>query len=652
MTVQGPLVNVLYGSVTGNAEEIARGIHSLLPEKGLRQGVIRCLSDHAHVPAFVKPTEHSHTYNVIIVSTTGEGDPPDTIRPFMRLMRSKDKSRLQGLNYTVLALGDTNYENFCKTGKRVDTTLPKLGAVRFLKRGDADDGVGLELVVEPWKDRLWDALSQISKTMASAPPVETEDVSESAHSATLSNSVENIVSRVTAEELGFLESSLPPIPVPKLSVHTLDSELNLVKDTFPSVHPSYNADLIRKASVKQARLLTAEQSDKTVWHMEVACESPLETENTEPMNYRPGDAFGILVENNTDEVERFLKVMNLKGDERIQVQNEDGVVIITTTAKKLIEQRLDIRATPSKTLLRVLSDYCEDMNERTALLQVASKKGRREYMKEIVNKHMTVLKVLETMASSCRAPMSVFVDMLPAIPLRWYSATSSPELDGRDVLHFAFSVVQNGLATNALAKTCTAFLAGETHTHADCLYILPRESDAESHFRPPQHLDTPYVMIGPGTGVAPFRGFLRERLARLQDAGANENVCGSDGAFTMLFFGCRNRVEDYLYEDDLQHLVDAKSLHVLDVAFSREGEEKVYVQDRLLARRDEVARVLQNDGCIFVCGDGGGMAIGVHNALTSIVTETLCNGNEEEGKSRMNELAKTHRYVRDIWYHG
>lgn len=108
MTAQGPLVNVLYGSVTGNAEEIARNIHSLLPKKGLHQGVIRCLSDHAHVPAFVKPTEHTNTYNIIVVSTDGEGDPPETLRPFMRLMRSKDKSRLQGLNYTLLALGDTN----------------------------------------------------------------------------------------------------------------------------------------------------------------------------------------------------------------------------------------------------------------------------------------------------------------------------------------------------------------------------------------------------------------------------------------------------------------------------------------------------------------------------------------------------------------
>lgn len=650
MTAQTPLVNVLFGTVTGNAEEIATNIHSVLPEKGLRQGYLRNLAQYSDVPAFTKPSERSNSYNVIVVSTTGDGDPPETIRPFMKLLRTKDSSKLSGLNFAVLGLGDTNYENFCRTGKRIDTGLPKLGASRFLKRGDADDGTGLELVVEPWLESLWTTLAKIA---SSCSPQETQvaTTNSTAITAAVDNksllnhdvseaTIESTVLKVTAELLGFDESKLPPLPLAKHGMQTATA--SEVSSSLLSVHPAYDPTIVYGATVIDARILTAAKSEKTAWHIELKCDVP--DENAKPFAYRPGEAFGVFVKNNSDEVDRFLSVTQLHGSQIVCITSPDGYPLVTTTIRRLVEERIDLRAVPSKTALRVLSEFCQSESQRRELLTLCSRSGRAEYSARISRPGLTVLDVLEKLASSCSASIATFLDLLPAPGLRWYSATSSPILDGTNVLHFTFSVISDGLATPALAKRCLAHLAGEA---VEPVLLLPRESDSVSHFRPPESLDASYIMIGPGTGVAPFRGFLRERRALLHERNGTGNV-GS----TILFFGCRRKEEDYLYQDDLQNLADDGVLDVLDVAFSRENATKVYVQDRMLTRKHEIAELIQQGAFVFVCGDGGGMAVGVHNALTKIVVELLCDGSEDDGKALMKKLSDEHRYVRDIWYHG
>lgn len=651
MSAQIPTVNVLFGTVTGNAEEIATNIHSVLPEKGLGQGYLRNLAQYSDVPAFTKASERDGVYNVIVVSTTGDGDPPETIRPFMKLLRAKDSSKLKGLNFAVLGLGDTNYENFCRTGKRVDAGLPKLGASRFLKRGDADDGTGLELVVEPWIKSLWTKLAQItssdfpqntqvSTNNSFTPNTTAVDTNSLPKKDVLESTLESTVRKVTAEQLGFDESKLPPLPAIK---HKLEpATASQTKPLLPSVHPAYDPAIVYEATVTGARILTATNSEKTVWHMELKCD--VVDENTKGFAYRPGDAFGIFVKNIPDEVERFLSVTQMDGTQAVCITSPEGNPLVTATISRLVEERIDLRALPSKTTLRVLSEFCQDESQRRELLTFSSRSGRAEYSARISRPGLTLLEVLEKFATSCTASIATFLDLVPAPGLRWYSATSSPILDGMNVLHFTFSVIHDGLATPALAQRCKAQLTGEA---VEPVLLLPRESDSVSHFRPPVSLATSYIMVGPGTGVAPFRGFLRERRALLQEREDAETA-----GTTMLFFGCRRKEEDYLYETDLQDLANDGVLNVLDVAFSRETATKVYVQDRLAARKHEIAELIKGGGSVFVCGDGGGMAIGVHNALSKIVTELLCNGSEDDGKALMKELSNDHRYVRDIWFHG
>ncbi|KAI0564449.1 Methionine synthase reductase MTRR [Gracilaria domingensis] len=644
MSLNTPLVNVLYGTVTGNAEEIARRIHTQLPSTSAQQGLLRCLSDYADVPAFTKPAAHPHTYNIIVVSTTGDGDPPETIRPFMRLLRKKDPKKLEGLRYGVLALGDTNYENFCNTGKRIDNAMTKLGAERFLKRGEADDGVGLEVVVEPWLKNMWSTLEEISVQLREAPS-DISLVSEETNSLPIeeeassvqADELETLITKISIEELGFDESKLPKMFPPKVVVDVLDDSSSHQPPL--SVNPSYLSDVVRCASVTDAKLLTSPDCEKTVWHMEVTCNSG----NQMKRKYRPGDAFGVIVENHPAEVDRFLKVLCLDGNQLLRLSKENGVEVATATVLQFVKQRIDLRAIPKKSLIRAMSDHCHDTEERKALLHLCSRDGRRKYTEQVTKSELSILRLIEEMATSCRAPLSLFLDQVPSVAPRWYSATSSPELDGEDVLQFAFSVVKSGLATTALSGFCARYIEKNESSQ---ILLIPRESDNASHFRPPASLQTSYIMIGPGTGVAPFRGFLRERLYEMQHT--EEDNFGT----TILFSGCRHQGKDFLYEQDLYSLKEKAALTKLDVAFSRDGPKKVYVQDRLRAEGKEVAEVIKNGGSIYVCGDGGGMAQGVHLALSEILSEFCCDGNAEDGKSMLRQLAEEYRYVRDIWFYG
>lgn len=631
-------VHVLFGTVTGNAEEIACRVHAELPTRGFRAGLLRSLRDYKDVGLSSAAEAKGNAY-IIVCSTTGDGDAPDPIRPFMRLLRKKEPTLLAGVPYTVLGLGDTNYENFCQAAKKVDVSLAKLGAERFYKRGQADDGTGLEEVVEPWLDGLWPALKDrfgdavdilADKEIACGEDVE----------STTTVSVDDIVKAVTAQELGFDETSLPSLLPAKISVAAvIETETHF--DSPLSVSASYDPETVRKGSVSAARKLTADDALKTVWHMEVAFDNAIGVDGS----YSPGDAFGILVDNDVDEISRLLAFVSVDGEDVVRIVAENGSIVATASARQLLTQRVDIRAIPKKTFLRALSEHCSDVEERRYLLTLCSRTSPRLYSERILKKNMSLLGVLEELAPSCRPPLALLLDQLPPLPPRWYSATSSPEVDGTSSLHFAFSVVEGGLATTALASRCEAFTS---NCSPAAVLVMPRQSDANSYFRPPSSLSQSYVMVGPGTGVAPFRGFLRERAAQLERVSVDIEKVGS----TMLFFGCREAEKDYLYREDLEHLSEMGVLGTLDVAFSRSGPSKIYVQDRIQALGAAVAEMVQDGGSIFVCGDGGGMAVGVDKALTAVLSEHCCDGNEKDAKVMLKKMAAEHRYVRDIWYFG
>lgn len=643
----GP-VHVFYATQTGNAEEIARRIASDLREACGNPAL--SLKDYASSSVFAAGGDHSSppAVAVFVVATTGDGDVPDVIRPFMRFMRKavKDKALEGRMRYAVLGLGDTNYESFCGAAKKIDQQLAKAGGKSFYARGLADDGTGMEEVIEPWIEGLSAAVAAVLKEIGLSGGIEGLKGASTSPATVMSAVVEAAVE----EELiaGFKESDLPSALLPGLSAEKYAGDVAKMESTSP--HFDFSQTI--RAPVVGAKRLT-DCADRCVYHLEV--------EGGDSLVYAPGDAFGCLVENTAADVERAVKTIrdeDSAADDAVvwQVRDKTGMrsVLATGSARELLTERVELRAAPKKTLLRALSVYCVTEDDCKTLLTLAAKpkaaarKPDLSYGTHVVDAGLGVLDVIDTYAPSCRPPLSLLLDQVAPLALRYYSAASAPEIDGTH-LHFAFSVVKDGLATTALAKRAKAFLGGVNSVDIPQVLIVPRASDATSVFRPPQDLTTPYIMVGPGTGVAPFRGFLRKRDALLKGASVDGEEAKGDA---LLFYGCRREAEDFLYAEELREFESSSTLSVLDVAFSRDGPAKVYVQDRLEERAESVAEVLASGGSFFVCGDGGGMATSVDAVLHRIVTSHICNGDAVAGKAYVKNMTSEHRYVRDIWYFG
>lgn len=675
-------VNVLFGTQTGNAGEIARRIASELAAAGRNVPPARSLAEFAALPAFGDARAPSTV--VIVSSTTGDGDPPDAIRPFMRFLRkaAKNPSSLSHISYALLGLGDTNYENFCNAAKKIDVALIGAGASAFTPRGLADDGTGLESVVEPWIEKLYAALDvqlgPVSSLQAVEiePPrsaVQVEQSQENAGSESRSQLFKEkeqrlhdpqmgklseyedaemaaLIKGVTVTELGFDEKDLPKV-LP-LSIRADKVDINHAQDvpaplSNVEVSPYFIQSSAIHGRVTGARKLTSTDAVKAVYHIEVDC-----SHSAVALEYSPGDAFGIIVGNMDNEVNRLLATARISPDDVFAIQriDEHGPIdsnVIRGTARTLVKYRVDLRAIPKRTLIRSLAEHCNNIAENKSLLQLCSKKGRKDYVAQIVDPGLSVLDILERIAPSCHPPLALLLDLLPPLAPRYYSAASTPEVDEK-CLHFAFSVVPNGLATTFLANCCELFLNDQTRGEAPQIVLIPRPSDSTTVFRPPSQLETSYIMIGPGTGVAPFRGFLRQRQFQLGMADKEQEKIGE----TMLFFGCRNRSKDFLYGAELEKLQTESTLSVLDIAFSRDSPSVVYVQDRLRERGSDVWAALEAGAIVYVCGDGGGMAAGVDSALRDIVAKHLCNGSAAETAIYMNSLVANHRYIRDIWFFG
>ncbi|KAJ8902981.1 hypothetical protein NDN08_006298 [Rhodosorus marinus] len=612
------LVDVMYGSETGNAEAIARRIHAELGEHGLSAGCILPLNSYeqtclSHVDE--KSPVQSRMF-VFVISTYGDGDVPFNTDRFFKYLRKKSHpvDFLRNVSYAVLGLGDTNYTNFCNGSKRLERALKKYGAKNVYYRGEADDEIGLHLVVEPWIDGLWDAMNKYFGAEAIAPALQaqTEKLDPSpAKAPTQLNGVPK-----PAELKLRVEESVGPVE--NSSTKTENGEFT--------------------GRVCGARLLTSTSCDKRVWHMEV------ESDNN--LSYQPGDAFSVRVRNNAEEVDELLAILKVDGNKVISIYDGENLVNGPEKVKDTLGWRYDIRSPASKKLLRALADSSTDAADEQRLLLWSSRTGRKEYEANILNKSASLLDVLLG-NPSCVPSINILLELLPALQPRFYSAASAVEYTPRAV-HFAFSVVEaevassvrRGVATGYLEDLCRKFIDGERTPN------LVLSSRSSGKFKPPAELDVPYIMIGPGTGVAPFLGFLQQRSVLRVDS---ENLA----ADVSLYFGCRRRDTDHLYEEELDRFVEGGTLSYLSVAFSREHEHKVYVQDKIKAEGQQLCKLLvENEKSrVYICGDGGEMVRGVVEGLTSVLQD---HGgmSKADAKLKMTALERSDRLIKDVWYWG
>lgn len=601
---------------------------------------------------------------------------------------------------------------------------------RFYRCGWADDGTGLEVVVEPWCEGLQAALkaclSMLPSTPSSSPGVphpDTQNTEDGPHrgdslqsvSTTDENSKEpntpqgcrnsvhedsrtsnmaftsqneDMVSKIIAhynidilpqcevEHLplrccAFAQDhslSLPPLPVPYLTL-TLTEDCEESPPTLSQAALPAAASELVKAQVCKIRKLTHPSALKTT------LEFTLKLNDTE-FNYNPGDSIGILVKNPPEEVELLLGLLGLReiADKKCKLSITPGTkkkaaavpsfLSQASCLRHLFECCVDIRAVPKKPFLRALAEYTSEPCEKRRLLELVSKEGIREYTCHVREAGLSTLDLL-IFFRSCRPPATILLEHLPRLLPRPYSIASSP-LATPDQLSFAFNVVQipqgkcvafsrQGVCTGWLASLSASSIK-DTEPNPPCSndiqdveqaldkLTLTSHKDTTIHiylrtnqgFRPPTDPTIPIVMVGPGTGVAPFIGFLRHR--QQSEMGMGE---------WWLFYGCRQKDKDYLYREELQELKDKGVLTHLVVSYSREGNGPKYVQDNIIKYGASLAP-LMDKVIVYVCGDARNMAKDVFEAFVSVLMDHS-KLTESEARKVIAKMQIDRRYLQDVW---
>ncbi|CAL8311552.1 unnamed protein product [Merluccius merluccius] len=713
---------ILYGSQKGQAQSIAEGIADEAAGHGL-EAEVSCLSQHEEYKL-----ERESAPVVFVVSTTGDGEPPDTTLKFVKSIKRKTlpSDHYKHLHYALLALGDTNYANFCNCGKTIDKRLQELGANHFYATGHADDGVGLELVLDPWLEGVWDAIqAAISKIasdrdtplkenlsdmenpeLTSPPSVElnclslADDQTSDPIRAPLdskltvaglpSTEIPDGVAIQSApdpqtdragEERALSEPSLtcslpplsqsslnvPALPPPYLEVTLLPEDTEeKVQEKFLEVPVTNAVQMTRGDSVKKALLLELDISAHPT------------------MTYMPGDSFDVLCPNRVSEVDAILHRLGLQDKRRHRVQlavrkdtKKRGAQLPPhipdkCTVQYLLTWCLEIRSVPKKAFLRALVECAGDSVQKRRLQELCSKQGSADY-NGFIRDWSLCLGELLTEFTSCTPPLSLLIEHLPKLQSRPYSvASSSLRHPGR--LRFVFNVVEHpacsgrpegrqGLCSGWLSDLVTPILVLSGTSESSGGQALPPKIHVNMRpsgsFQPPSDPTVPLIMVGPGTGVAPFIGFLQQREIERQDN--PDTVFGE----TWLFFGCRHKEGDYLFREELEGFLSSGTLTHLKLCFSRDAAEVVpafslpppmpppacprYVQHNLLLHSQHISRLLlQHNACLYVCGDAKNMAKDVNDTLMGIMRAEL-QLDQLDAMKRLAALREEKRYLQDIW---
>lgn len=536
-------LTILYGSQTGNAESVAYDTADKAKEYGLTASVHDM--DDVDAQVFVKSSRI-----LIVTSTYGEGEHPDNAESLWETMSGDNAPNLADTYFSVLALGDTSYDEFCLAGKQWDERLEQLGATRVTDRVDCD--IDFEQPSEEWM-------------IATLPAI--ADKGE-------------------------------------------DGQATASGQSAPKQKSKYGRKNPLLATLKHKRTLTKEGSSKEIVHYEFSLEGSGEF-------YKPGDALNVIPENQPELVEALLEHFQFSGDEKPSWNGESH------SLRELFTSTLDIR-TPSKELVKALAEAASDHSVIQMLADEDS---------SALNDFLWGKDILDLVKHYAGVSLSLaeILSLLKPIAPRAYSISSSLNKHN-DEVHLTIGSVRYANDEREYGGTCSTWLADlvDEGEKVPC-YFAPNKN-----FAVPEDDKAPMIMVGPGTGIAPFRAFLEEREIQ---ASPGDN---------WLIFGDRNSATDFIYQEEIEALQTKEVLTRLDLAFSRDQAEKVYVQDKMRENGAELFAWLERGGYFFVCGDAYYMAKDVDKALHDIVAE-YGNLNEEQTKEYISNLKKQKRYVRDVY---
>jgi sulfite reductase (NADPH) flavoprotein alpha-component len=543
-------IAILYASQSGTAEGLARKLAKELKAQGHQPAVSTLIG---YSPAALAAEKCA----LILASTYGDGEAPDGVQPFYEELCLEHFPRFEGLSYSVFALGDSHYENFCKFGRDLDNKLAALGANRLANRIDCD--VDVDEPLAEWKTEI---LFRLSETSAAHVPAKIE------------------TSAISVAEM----------PAPSAS--------------FTRDNPVF-APLVEKKD------LTHNKSSKTTLHLAFSIEGT-------GITYEAGDACGVLPQNDINLVADILQALHFNGNEQVQCGKAEAVTLHNALTHHLQITRLN---------RKMITEYA-NVGKCSSLFSMLEPKQQPELDRYVYGRGL--IDLLMEYPGVVQSPEEL-VALLPKLSPRLYSISSSP-LAHAGQIHTTVAVVRYTAHNRERGGVCSTLFADRASISDRLpLYIQPNK-----RFRIPDDSDAPMIMIGPGTGIAPFRGFLHERMA-----------LGAKGK-NWLFFGERSAATDYLYRDELEAMQTDGHLTRLDTAFSRDQADKIYVQDRMLEQASLLWSWLQDGAGVYVCGDASRMARDVHSALLTIV-EKQGNMPADTAEEYVQNLKEQHRYHRDVY---
>jgi len=382
--------------------------------------------------------------------------------------------------------------------------------------------------------------------------------------------------------------------------------------------------------------------------------------------YLPGDSLGLIVSNAPEAVAFVLAMLKtnhgISPTQKVSIDSGEP-----RTVEEIVRDKIDLcTVVKSRKIFFALSQICNDRNERAVLELLSSKteRGTKLFETFVQDQRRSIFDILKEFPSCQSITLQNLINLLPPIPPRYYSVSSSPLGKNGNALTVAFSVVDyltpslasdgagneiglrrvHGLATSHLEATCSPFISSSSFAKAaSCdVKIFSKPSD---DFHLPDDPTIPLILVGPGTGIAPFLGFLSHRKAL--DSAAAEVGVGS----VEVFFGCRHADHDYLYREELEVFQKEGVISHLHTAFSRDGATKEYVQDLMTGSEETSKRladtILNKNGRVYVCGDGNHMGRDVQAAIARLLGPHI--GSENAGKEHVETMKKDGRFLLDIW---
>ncbi|KAF8742283.1 hypothetical protein AX14_005457 [Amanita brunnescens Koide BX004] len=662
---------IFYGSQTGTAEEYAI---RLAKEAKSKFGLASLVCDPEEYDFENLDQLPENCAAFFVVATYGEGEPTDNAVQLMQSLQdesftfSNGEHAVPGLKYVVFGLGNKTYEHYNLIGRNVDNFLTKMGGVRIGERGEGDDDKSMEEDYLEWKDGMWDAF-------AAAMGVEEGQGGDSA---------DFVVSEL---------NSHPPekVYLGEYSARALTKTKGIhdAKNPFP-------------ASISVARELFQDTKSRNCIHMEFSVEGS-------GISYQHGDHIGVWPTNTDLEVTRLLFALGLYGkkDAVINIESLDPALAkvpfpVPTTYDTVLRHYLDINAVAGRQVLGALSKYAPSPEGEAILKKLNTDK--EAYHTAITNGCLKLGEVLQLAAgndirtlptaqntTAWSIPFDIIVSSIPRLQPRYYSISSSPKLHPTSI-HVTAVVLKYksiptdvvterwcyGVGSNFLLNLKLAannepipfikeggveradvpayLLEGPRGAYKDNIIYKAPVHVRRSTFRLPTNPKSPVIMIGPGTGVAPFRGFIQERvsLAR-RSIEKNGPDALADWGQIWLFYGCRRSNEDFLYKDEWPKYADElKGKFAMRCSFSREkfrpDGSKIYVQDLMWDEHEQLAdAILNGKGYVYICGEAKNMSKAVEEVLAKMLGKAKGGSAEVEGVAEVKLLKERSRLMLDVW---